>query len=293
MRNIKIPLIQLLLFLVIVFNIHRLSLGTDSVLEFHRFLDVLITAIAIVPLAFRTFRKLPEHSDLVLWLFVYAGCWFLFNGNTPAPSETKLLVSLIEIIFVSIAVMLAREVAKNIHEVENTLDRLFLASFQGRTMSMDEANDEVKTELLRSRRYQRSLTLIVLEPDQASINRNVAFTNEEIKHNLSRRYAMGKLSEVLNSTARRPDLIIKLDQPDRFILVCPETSASSSNTLIQRIQNAVETDLGLSVSWGVATFPDDALTFEDLLHKANAKLVNSSNFSLSEPKKDETLLKKS
>lgn len=290
MRNIKIPLIQLLLFLVIDFNIHSLSLGAGNVLEFHRFMDLLITGIAIVPLVFRAFRKLPEHADLVVWLFVYAGCWFLFNKITLP--EISLLVSLIEIIFVSVAVMLAREVAKNINDVENTLDRLFLASFQGRTMSMDDATDEVKTELLRSRRYQRSLTVIVLEPDQETVNQNLAFTTEEIKSNLSRRYAMGKLSEVLNSTARRPDLIIKLDQPDRFILVCPETSASSSNTLIQRIQSAVETDLGMNISWGIATFPDDALTFEDLLHKANAKLVNSSNFSLSKPEKDETLVKK-
>jgi GGDEF domain-containing protein len=104
---------------------------------------------------------------------------------------------------------------------------------------------------------------------------------------------MGKISEVINAIARRPDLIIKLDQPERFILVCPETSASSSNMLIQRIQSTVETDLGVSVSWGVATFPDDALTFEDLLHKANAKLVKSSNFSLSNSKNDETTIKKS
>jgi GGDEF domain-containing protein len=188
--------------------------------------------------------------------------------------------------------MLARDVAKNIYELESTLDKLFLAAFQGRTMSMDEASDEIKTELMRSRRYQRSLTVIVLEPDQASVDQNLVPTAEEIRHNLSKRYAMGKISEVLNSTARRPDLIIKLDQPDRFILVCPETSASSSNTLIQRIQSAVETDLGISVSWGIATFPDDALTFEDLLHKANAKLLNSSSFSLSKPKKGETVIKK-
>jgi GGDEF domain-containing protein len=158
---------------------------------------------------------------------------------------------------------------------------------------MDEASEEIKTELLRSRRYQRSLTVLVIEPDPDSINQSLMPSTEEIKHNLAKRYAMGKISEVINAIARRPDLIIKLDQPERFILVCPETSASSSNMLIQRIQSTVETDLGVSVSWGVATFPDDALTFEDLLHKANAKLVKSSNFSLSNSKNDETTIKKS
>jgi GGDEF domain-containing protein len=290
MKNLKIPLIQLLLFLVIVFNIDSLTLATNNLLEFHRFMDVLIAGIVILTLLFRIFRKLPGYANLAFWLSIYFGLWFLLNKNVSP--ELNLLVILIEVIFISVTIMLARDVAKNIYELESTLDKLFLAAFQGRTMSMDEASDEIKTELMRSRRYQRSLTVIVLEPDQASVDQNLVPTAEEIRHNLSKRYAMGKISEVLNSTARRPDLIIKLDQPDRFILVCPETSASSSNTLIQRIQSAVETDLGISVSWGIATFPDDALTFEDLLHKANAKLLNSSSFSLSKPKKGETVIKK-
>jgi GGDEF domain-containing protein len=291
MKNLKVPLILLFLFLVIVFNIEKLSFGTGTVLEFHRFVDIQITVMIIASLMFRIFRKLPSYANLAFWMIIYFGLWFFVNKNTLP--ETNLQVTLIEVVFVSVAAMLSRDVAKNLHEVESTLDRLFFASFRGRTMNMDEASEEIKTELLRSRRYQRSLTVLVIEPDPDSINQSLMPSTEEIKHNLAKRYAMGKISEVINAIARRPDLIIKLDQPERFILVCPETSASSSNMLIQRIQSTVETDLGVSVSWGVATFPDDALTFEDLLHKANAKLVKSSNFSLSNSKNDETTIKKS
>lgn len=291
MKNLKVPLILLFLFLVIVFNIEKLSVGAGTVLEFHPFVDILITVMIIASLLFRVFRKLPSYANLAFWVIIYFGLWFFVNKS--ALPVINLQVTLIEVVFVSVAAVLSRDVAKNLHEVESTLDKLFFASFRGRTMDLEEASEEIKTELLRSRRYQRSLTVLVIEPDADSIKQSLMPSAEEIKHNLAKRYAMGKISEVINATARRPDLIIKLDQPERFILVCPETSASSSNTLIERIQTAVETDLGISVSWGIATFPDDALTFEDLLHKANAKLIKSGSFSLLKPKKDETAIKKS
>jgi len=55
--------------------------------------------------------------------------------------------------------------------------------------------------------------------------------------------------------------------------LCPETNAASSEILRQRIQTAVKSSLGVSLTIGVASFPDDALTFEELLHKASAKLL--------------------
>ena len=289
MKNLKVPLILLFLYSVIVFNIEKLSFGT-TVLEFHRFVDILITVMVISTLIFRVFRKLSSYANLAFWVIIYFGLWFFVDKK--APPQINLQVTLIEVIFVSVAVVLSRDVAKSIHEMESTLDKLFFASFRGRTMSLDQASEEIENELVRSRRYQRSLTVLVIEPDSDSISQSLMPSTEEIKHNLANRYAMGKVSEVINATARRPDLIIKLDQPERFILVCPETSVSSSNMLIQRIRSAVESDLGITVSCGVASFPEDALTFEDLLQKANAKLVKPGSFSLSETKKGESVIKK-
>ena len=290
MKNLKVPLILLFLYLFIVFNIEKLSFGTSTVIEFHRFVDILITVMIISILIFRVFRKLSSYGNLAFWVIIYFGLWFFVDKK--APPQINLQVTLIEVIFVSVAAVLSRDVAKSIHEMESTLDRLFFASFRGRTMSLDEASEEIENELVRSRRYQRSLTVLVIEPDSDSISQSLMPSTEEIKHNLANRYAMGKVSEVINATARRPDLIIKLDQPERFILVCPETSVSSSNMLIQRIRSAVESDLGITVSCGVASFPEDALTFEDLLQKANTKLVKPGSFSLSKTKKGESVIKK-
>jgi GGDEF domain-containing protein len=192
---------------------------------------------------------------------------------------------MIEIVFVLVAAVLAREVAKNIFEVDRTLDRLVFASFGGRTMKMDEATEEIKTELIRSRRYQRSLTVLVVEPDPTTLNKSMMASIEEIQHNIARRYAMGKISEVINATARRPDLV--MHQSDQFVLLCPETTAESSNILVERIKTAVKAELGVSVAVGVASFPNDALTFEELVTKASTHLDGLEKPAMRVPLKDD------
>jgi hypothetical protein len=42
------------------------------------------------------------------------------------------------------------------------------------------------------------------------------------------------------------------------------------------------------MSFGVASFPDDALTFEELLHKASAKLLPSDQPGLSVARSNDT-----
>lgn len=271
MKSLKVPLIALFIFVAVVFNIEVMTFDVNYVLELHRFVDILILTIIVLSLFVRSLHKLPAYANVIFWIIVYFGFWFF--ANKTGSLQINLLVTTFELIFVSAAVLLAREVATRLFEVESTLDRLVFASFRGRTLSMNDAAEEVTNELVRSRRYQRSLTVLVLEPDPATIQNGRVATVEEIQNNLARRYAMGKISEVISSTARRPDLVIKQEQSDRFILLCPETTAASSEILRQRIHNAVKTSLGVSMSIGVASFPDDALTFEELLHKASAKLA--------------------
>jgi GGDEF domain-containing protein len=278
MKNLKVPLIILFFFLLIVFNIENLPYGTSNLLPVHKFLDILITAIVIASLLFRVFRNLSIYANLAFWVIVYFGIWFL-AGKSEAP-QINLQIVLVEVTFVSLATVLSREVALNLFELEDTLDRLVFASFRGRTMNMNEASDGIKTEFQRSRRHQRPVTVMVIEPDASSIDKTLTLTVDEIQHNLAKRYALGKISEAINANARRPDLIIKAEHSDRFVLICPETTRAGSNNLIQRIRSAVQTQLGISLSIGIASFPEDALTFDDLLHKASAKLEKPSELPI-------------
>jgi hypothetical protein len=55
------------------------------------------------------------------------------------------------------------------------------------------------------------------------------------------------------------------DPVGRFIALCPETGPDNVTFLAKRISDAVEVQTGLRVRYGISSFPDEALNFEDLL----------------------------
>ncbi len=278
MKNIKVPLLHLLLFFFVVFNLEKLPLGAANLLNFHWYLVLFLVTMPVVALLVPVFQKLSTYVHLAFWLLVYFGVWFLLRSGEAPPVNFPII--LIEFALVGLGAVLVRELTRNLVEVEHKLDQLVFANFKGRALSLTEAADEIQTELQRSRRYQRALTVLVVEPDAKTLNSRLMPTIDEIQHNLAKRYALGKVSEALSETARRPDLIIRDEQGERFFIICPETTRDSSETLVQRMRAAIRTDLGISLAVGAASFPEDALTIEDLLNQASLRLGSAGDAPL-------------
>ncbi len=279
MSHLKRSLILLVFYLAFIFNVENIPFNDRFFFHQRFFVELLVGVLLIVTLLLPKLKRLSMFFYLVFWIIIYAGVLFLLGGNDSL-AFTDLPQVIIEIVILLIAAALARSVAIEMREIEGTLDRLVYSAFNERTLKIEEASEEIKVELTRSRRYQRPLTLVVIEPDQNTLREDLQPTLMEIQRNLARRYTMARISEILNREARRTDLIVKQDHPDRFILLCPETASSDSNTLIRRVQDAVHDILGVSVSWGVASFPEDGLTFEGLVNKARNKLLKPASLGL-------------
>jgi len=65
-----------------------------------------------------------------------------------------------------------------------------------------------------------------------------------------------------------------MEQPRRghFVIVCQHTEQAGASQLARRICDLLVKQTGRSVLTGVASFPEDALNFEDLVHDAEARL---------------------
>jgi hypothetical protein len=283
MSHLNRSLVVLVFFLAIVFNVERLPFTSQTLFQLHVFVEPLIAVSIIITFLIPRVQRFTMLFQLAFWTVVYFGLLFLFE-RAGGLEILSLQLMLTEITVLLIAVAIAHDIASELREIEGSLDRLIYSTFSGRTVKLDDAGEEIKIELTRSRRYQRPLTLLVIEPETSTLREDLQPTLKEIQHNLARRYAMARISEILNQEARRTDLIVKQDHPDRFILLCPETASTDSNTLIRRIQDSVQDSLGVTVSWGIASFPEDGLTFEGLVGKAHNKLLKPVGFSLSTPK---------
>ncbi len=137
--------------------------------------------------------------------------------------------------------------------------------------------DRLQEEFSRSARQQQSFCLILADLD------NFKIYNDICGH-LAGDNALRKVSELIRRTAREMDIVTRYGG-EEFCLILPATGRKESVFVGERLRRATEAEsfsgetylpLGrLTVSIGVATFPDDGVTANELIHAADLALYRA------------------
>jgi hypothetical protein len=114
-----------------------------------------------------------------------------------------------------------------------------------------------------------SLLLIEVDPEHQRSNGEVL---KSIQTDIVNRFTSARVGQIIDERIRQTDLVLR-DKRWRFVILCPETDLSAGLVLARRIIEAVHEKTGLDILWGVAAFPEEALTFDDLLRKARQRLT--------------------
>jgi hypothetical protein len=208
---------------------------------------------------------------MIIWGAIYASLLQILDRTSSSSYSTSPII-LLEFLFIEIGVWLAYQLASGISHAESIMDVMALSAFPSRTINLDDASMQIKVEITRSRRYHRPLGIIVLQ-DSPGEN----FASSEIvsvlKNDLAHRFSFARIGHIVDEHVRQTDMIFR-DRFNRFIILCPETASQSTQVLAARLEDSIQKRIGRQVLWAVAAFPDDALSFDDLLDVANAKLVH-------------------
>jgi len=135
----------------------------------------------------------------------------------------------------------------------------------------------LQKELRRARRYEQKASIVLVDIDDlAAINERVG---ELVGDRLLR-----EVATLLNGSVRDIDLAGRTVE-DEFILLLPETERNGALLVAERFRREVEAffaaregagkPVGLTVSVGVACYPDDAATPQDLLESAARALYRA------------------
>jgi hypothetical protein len=95
---------------------------------------------------------------------------------------------------------------------------------------------------------------------------------EGLQTDLLRRFAIARVGQIISERMRETDLILR-DRSGRFVLLCPETNVEKSSVLGERIRQAVAENMGADVIWSFASFPEEALTYDELVERAEQRLI--------------------
>ncbi len=271
MSNLKQSIFWVTLYLAVIFVLAQFDYSDSPIIDFAKYFYFLILAAVPATILFPYVSKTGPAVPMILWGAVYLVLLQILDRSDSAPFSTFPII-LLEFLLLQLGVWLAYQLAYGMSQAGSVMDLMTLSAFPSRTMDINTASKQIKIEITRSRRYHRPMGLIVV---QASADENIINTElvSAIKNDMSHRFSFARIGQVIDENIRQTDMVFR-ERFNRFVILCPETDFQNSQMLAERIAGVIRNKTSVQVSWTVAAFPDDALSFEDLLDVANSKLTH-------------------
>jgi hypothetical protein len=265
-------ILALVIGLTLFFNIERLDFGQQDLIDILSFVYVIGTLATLSLITVPPLSRASFPVPLVLWMGVYLLCRLLIFDDRPLLGGIHTYLSITEVALLSLLIWLAHDLGRSLHDFEEAVKNITLADISHRIRKLNEAEQDIQLELVRSRRHQRPMSVILVEMKPESVRAALHRTVQEVQRAMMTRYVVTSLARVISKQIRRTDMVLNQEEQGRFVILSPDTNMTSSTVVARRIQAAAVEGLGVSVTCGVAAFPEDALTFEELLLRAELNL---------------------
>lgn len=263
MLKLRYWLVILTVWLVFLFNVERLIRPVDI----NKYTYVLASLVALVILLVPASRRMP------LWLVVGIPSVLLVLlqiwDHEPVIGK-ELPVTVMEVSSVILTGLLTHQLARFLFEFEDTVANIAIDYVGKNTGLLMQEQGVMYNELKRARLYKRPLSLLLIEINPQTLKAWIPEMSLAYRTSLLNQMAMAKIAQVLDQTLFDTDIIAR-DQHS-FVIMLPELNQQSCERVINKVNKAVKTDLGVDCRMATASFPEDAVTFERLLEVAGSRL---------------------
>jgi len=220
--------------------------------------------VVLIPLRLRrgyVFLILTLPVILFIVIKIWAGLPF---------SGTSLITSLIEICAILLTTLLSIWVRGAIQEFEDAVSKVTNYSWGNRVEPASEGQSILYREVRRARNHQRPLVLLAIAVDEKSIKGSIDRMLKEAQQSIIKRFTINSVSRTLSEKLEDCDIVVQTN--NHFLVVLPETKPEDVPGLIDRLRKQVAENVGVDLKIGTASLPQDGLTYEGLLDKANLEM---------------------
>lgn len=271
MRNLRNSVIVLFLFFSIVLSIAQVEYIENNVLNFQAVFFIMLVIATLIGIMGPQRIKISMYSYMGAWTLAYIFVWAVYWRFLDLPRTAEELT--VQYLLIEIAAALSHNVGTQINRINFVLSDVANGAYPNRTLDFKVAADAVNRELTRSRRYSRPLSILVFELGGTG---EIGESLKGIERDLSSHFLAAKTGRIINEHARQTDLIMR-DDRYRFVILCPETDEHAGNILGKRIYEAIEEEVAMRAIWSIASFPVDALSFDELYEMALTRLPEVSS----------------
>jgi len=283
MRRLQESILYLIIHLTIVFNIERLDIAGPDTINLATSVYLLTMIAVIMILSFKWMRNLPKPVLMLLWAGVYFLVKLVLIPQPPLVGSYFTYLSLTEIGLFLIAVYLTQNLALNLEDVEQAVKNIAFAS-NTKVRRSQETQERINAEIYRSRRFQRSLSIIVIEKNLRNVRLDINKVVQDAQRTFMEQYVSARIAKGVADQLRQTDILFEHDKGGKLIVVSPDTDEAGAKYLVERL-GSLSQSKEFSLLFGAATFQEDGLTFEQLLIRAdvNVHQQGKRRFSIGAP----------
>lgn len=264
------------LWLSLLFNIERLDFDKGAALNlasaFYFLAAVAAALFLLVPLS-RKFAYIAGGSIFVVYALLK------FASTVPVFQGLHKYLTITEMVAILITIYLTWLVNQSLQDFEHAVEAISLPKGRAGLLEYDQMQERIRAEMGRARRHQHSISVAAIELDpvtsEAALHRAVRDAQEA----LVKRYVQVQFGVFMTKHIRETDVIAHQDADGHFLLLAPETPGEQVEGMLTRLAVQVEENLGIRFRYNVADFPKNALTSEELVHKATEKLHRETTTS--------------
>jgi hypothetical protein len=133
-------------------------------------------------------------------------------------------------------------------------------------------SDELSAELARARRYEHDLAVVVLSASPIDLRPSEKGATP-VDSKLPQMVAL-LTAVALREALRHSDVVCYQAAQNRFVLGLAESDAEDAGHALERLRDQFRSRLRLRVDAGVAHFPHDAFTLDELVTAAAARVTS-------------------
>lgn len=255
---------------------------------------VWVMALVVIEL---TFVPTAIPFDLLLFVVLAVGVGLFFAARQPHTYSFTLIVLIIAFLLTKTLLMglprqsetfyfmatqagslaltglIAHQVGVRLQSFAAMISGVALNNTTPLPTPFTDAQAVMYRELQRARHHERPLSVMMLQVDKAAMQAAIPAISAEVQQAMMARYILSKVAQILNEELPNFDPVALRD--NCFIAVLPEATAADAAETAQRLRTIIEAQTGLQMQCGTATLLDEAMTFEELIESAAAKLTPS------------------
>jgi hypothetical protein len=226
-----------------------------------------VTAVAVI--AVPVLHEWPLPQVLAILLPLYFLLKVLLAYPIAGDGLAHLPITVTEIAALVVTLLLARRIMERFTHLQQGLARVTMSHLDDAS-TFDDGQSLIYREIRRARRRQRPLALLALKPTAASVSYSLNRFLEEAQAEIIEHYIRASVANLLLTTLEDYDIVTRKN--NHFVVVLPDAGRDELEETIDRLQREARNRLGIELNVGKARFPDDAVTFGQLLADAERSM---------------------